>query len=182
MHDAVRVELVPLMVPTDDGTRAARQNVVDRLADLGQIDPATGEIPDRMRQGWKARINGAEFPVVTFSVEPGGEGGNALVSLLIPADAVQVGDPSTGVAPPQVRPAVEEKPAVSTWGAKTADPRESIPGWKPESSLGAQVAENAALVHDHALRNWTCGCDPVLLGIQDAAAKTGNVDLRVVQA
>jgi hypothetical protein len=142
MHDAVRVELVPLMVPTDDQTREARQNVVDRLADLGQIDPATGEIPDRMRQGWKARINGAEFPVVTFSVEPGGEGGNALVSLLIPADAVQVGDPSTGAAPPQVRPAVEEKPTVQVWGSGgTPDPRESIPGWSPEK-LGAQVAHN----------------------------------------
>lgn len=144
MHDAVRVELVPLMVDTDDRTRDARQDVVDRLGDLGQIDPAKGQIPDRMQQGWKARIAGAEFPVVTYSVEPGGEGGSALVSLLVSAGSVQVGDPSTGAVPPQVRPAVEEKPTVPVWGAPgKPDPREAIPGWSPEK-LGAQVARNMA--------------------------------------
>lgn len=175
MHDAVRVELVPLMVDTDDRTRDARQDVVDRLGDLGQIDPAKGHIPDRMRQGWKARIAGAEFPVVTFSVEPGGDGGSALVSLLIPADSVQVGDPSTGAAAPQVPAAVEEKPSLQVWGAPCGpDPRESIPGWAPEKHASEPE-------HDHELKKWTCGCDPVLLGIQAAAAKTGNIDLRVVQ-
>jgi hypothetical protein len=135
MQDAVRVELVPLMVATDDQTRESRQNVVDRLADLGQIDPAKGVIPDRMQQGWQARIGETVFPVVTFSVEPAAEGGHALVSLLIPADSVQVGDPSTGTTPPQARPAVEETPTVHVWGAAgKPDPRESIPGWKPESS------------------------------------------------
>jgi hypothetical protein len=60
------------------------------------------------------------------------------VSLLIPADSVQVGSPT---APPQ--PA-EEKPQVSVWGsADLPDPREKIPGWKPEK-LGAQVAGNLA--------------------------------------
>lgn len=147
MQEAARVEIVPLMVPIDEQTFQVRQDVVDRLAGLGQIDPSTGEIPGVMRRGWVARIGGAEFPVVTYSVEPAAEGGAALVSLLIPADEVSIGGHRDTVspvaAPPQMRPATpEQKPAVSTWGAKTTDPRASIPGWMPES-LGEQVAGNA---------------------------------------
>jgi hypothetical protein len=135
VSEQVRVELVRREVPADEATVQGRAALIERMQNLGQLDAdADGQVSETVT-GWVARINGAEFPVTTFSVEPPEDGGRALVSLLVPADSVQVGDPSTGATPPQLRPAVEEKPKVSTWGAAgTPDPRENIPGWKPETS------------------------------------------------
>ncbi|WP_433730985.1 hypothetical protein ACQP2Y_21525 [Actinoplanes sp. CA-051413] len=197
MSNPVRIELVPRTVDADDQTREDRTDAAERLVNLGLLDSTNNGRPgDTVTAGWTARINGVDVPAVTFSLEPVQAGLPVLVSLLIPADSVQVGDPSTGTTPPQARPAVEEKPTVHVWGSSgKPDPRESIPGWKPEPTPTAWAsgtaapfggppasAQAAADGHDHTLKRWTCGCDPVLLGIQDAAAKTGNIDLRVIQA
>lgn len=140
MHEHIRVDLIPRMVPVDDTTHAQREQVVQRLADLGHIDPATGTIPDQVQDGWLARVGGVEFPVVTYGVEPAEEGGRALVSLLIPADALSIGDPAVE----EVRPTAEPvKPAPSSWGAPGPDPRVGIPGWEPApptKSLLDQIA------------------------------------------
>jgi hypothetical protein len=142
MEQHVRVELIPRMVPVDEVTQAERAETVQHLAKLGQIDPSQGQIADQMQDGWLARINGVEFPVSDYGVGPIEGSTQALVSLLVPADSLQVGEPSTAVQEPQVRPAVPEPKRASSWGAPGPDPREGIPGWPP--TLGEQVAENAA--------------------------------------
>ncbi len=162
MTEHVRVKIVSRTVDADPETLKQRQDIVERLRDLGQLD-GDGDI-DRTTARWFARFGEVEVPLDAFEVQPPELGRKALVSLLIAADSVQVGD--VEAAAPQVQP-VEEKQVVSTWGAPgMPDPRENIPGWKPE--------------HDHTVARWTCGCDPVLLGIADAAAKTGNIDLQVM--
>lgn len=150
MQDEVRVELVPLMVPADANVLAKRQDTVQRLAALGQIDPSQGVIPDTMRQGWLARVNGVEVPVDAFAIEPGEAGDRrVMVSLAVAADVVQVGDPAAAGTQHAVRPATPEatQPTIRTpWGAPGhPDPREGIPGWTPDPSLAQQVADNAAL-------------------------------------
>jgi hypothetical protein len=132
----VKVEITRRVVPADEATLARRAEVVERMRLLGHLDAdAEGSVGELMDGGWTAQINGVVFPVVTYGVEPGGEGSIALVSLLIPASAVSiVGHAATPTTtPPPVPPAAPEaKPVMSTWGAKAPDPRESIPGWKPE--------------------------------------------------
>jgi hypothetical protein len=139
MEQHVRVELIPRMIPVDEATQAERAETVQRLAELGQIDPSQGQIADLMQDGWLARINGAEFPVVTYGAQPAEVGAKTLVSLLVPADSLQVGDPSTGVQEPQVRPAVPEPKKASSWGALGLDPREGIPGWTPPTDEPVKV-------------------------------------------
>jgi hypothetical protein len=126
--DVVCVELVPRMVPIDGGERARRGQVAARLGELGHIDPATGEVPELVAQGWLARIGDAEFPVLGYGVEPADGAGRAVVSLAVAADHVVVGYPPRETPPvgvPQERP-------VSYWGAPP--------------SLAAQVAANAQAV------------------------------------
>lgn len=101
-----------------------------------QITPHSAD--DGVR--YSARVNGAEFPVQAFSVEPD-EQGRVFVSLVVEASAVQVGAPAE--AKPQ-QLAETKPPRVSTWGDPSLpDPRESLPGWDPER-LGAMVAKNTA--------------------------------------
>lgn len=153
MQDAVRVEIVPRTVEAD----LSDPTVVEAERDLDEAR-ATGNVPDTSdaqdayvralraatKTVWVARFGAVDVPLETFDVQPATEGGKALVSLLISADAVQVGGPPTGAASPQVHPAtLERKPAVSMWGAAKTDPRANIPGWTPES-LSSQVAGNAA--------------------------------------
>jgi hypothetical protein len=33
--------------------------------------------------------------------------------------------------------------------------------------------------HDHTLAKWTCGCDPTLVGLMEAAKETGNIAITV---
>jgi hypothetical protein len=139
MEQHVRVELVPRMVPVDEVTQAERAETVQRLAELGQIDPSQGQIADLMQDGWLARINGAEFPVSDYGVGPIEGSTQALVSLLVPADSLQVGDPSTAVQEPQVSPATPEPKRASSWGAPGPDPREGIPGWTPPTDEPVKV-------------------------------------------
>lgn len=146
MSEQVRVELIPRMVPVDGDVYAERAETVQRMADLGQIDPSTGAIPDLMQDGWLARINGVEFPVVTYGVEPAEQGVKALVSLLVPADSLQVGGPSTAVQEPQVRPAAPPRnERASSWGAPGPDPREGIPGWTPPTNTSTSVTFDSPL-------------------------------------
>lgn len=37
-------------------------------------------------------------------------------------------------------------------------------------------------IHDHTLAKWTCGCDPILVGLLDAARHTGNIDVVIIDA
>jgi len=171
MNSPSRVELVRVEESADPRTVADRESTVQRLAELGHIDPAAGEVNTVSAGSWQARINGGTpIEVQDFAVSPDGEGG-VVLNLVMPVDALTIGDASLGQEAPNVRPAVPAQP-ISMWG-----------GIPQPDGLGSQVAANAEQnTHDHTLKRWTCGCDPVLLGIQDAAAKTGNIDLRVVQS
>jgi hypothetical protein len=152
MQEVVRVELVPLMVPAHPDVYATNRNTVERLGKLGQIDPSTGHIPDLMQRGWLARVNGTEVPVVAYGIEPADGGAQALVSLVVAADSVQVGDPSVGTTAPPVRPAVPEPKSVSTWGSATKDPREGIPGWEPDTAAVSLDFDGHPIHGDHLLR------------------------------
>jgi hypothetical protein len=148
MQDAIRVEFVPRTVPADDSTIAHRENVMQRMQNLGHIDPADGEV-NATETGWSARINGTEFPVLDFSLQKLDDG-KVAVSLVAIADSVQAGDPSLSTATPRVPAALpEEKPKRGRWGQPRPDPREGIPGWTPEPSPGEQVAQNAAPIQIH---------------------------------
>jgi hypothetical protein len=116
MNEPVRIELIPRMV-----------------AGVTQSDPAsTMDVMGEVQDGWLARINGTVVPVVTYGIEPAAEGAQALVSLLILADSLTVGDSSTAAPEPQVRPAAPVKNERPMWGsAGQPDARERIPGWAP---------------------------------------------------
>lgn len=140
MNEHVRIELIPRLSPIDDATRAQRERAVESLANLGHLDPAEGEIADTVQDGWLARINGTLVPVSDFGIGPIEGRGQALVSLLIPADSVSI-----GVQPSAQQPATPEPR--STWGAPgKPDPREGIAGWKPPTSesLTVHLAPSAA--------------------------------------
>lgn len=50
----------------------------------------------------------------------------------------------------------------------------------PEDDLDQRNEENAMTTeHDHTLARWTCGCDPMLTGIMEAAVSTGNIAVTV---
>lgn len=89
---------------------------------------------------WFAKLNGTEYPIEAYGVEPGQTG--PLLSLLFAPSSIQIGEPSPGEKPAD--PA-SEKPR-SVWGAPgRPDPREGIDGWTPEK-LSGQVAANAEAV------------------------------------
>ena len=35
-------------------------------------------------------------------------------------------------------------------------------------------------IHDHTLAKWKCGCDPVFIGLLEAAKRTGNIDIVII--
>jgi hypothetical protein len=106
---------------------------------LGDSDSTSDNVFD----GWTATIGDTEFPVTDFAVTTD-DSGTPAVSLVLSPDSLSIGEP-----PKPAPPAPAAK--VSTWGdGSQADPRESIPGWQPES-LGGQVADNAERV---SLRTW----------------------------
>lgn len=132
----MHIELISRRVPIDDATLARRAETVQRLSNLALIKPDDGEIDETM-QSWVARINGAEFPIADFGVAPAEDGTTPLVSLLLYADSVTVGE-QEAESPASV--AAESRPA--PWGTPgRPDPREGIPGWSP--NLAEQVARNA---------------------------------------
>lgn len=150
MQDDVRVELVPLMVPADANVLAKRRDTVQRLAALGQIDPAQGVIPDTVQQGWLARVNGVGVLVDAFAVEPGEAGDRrVMVSLAVAADVVQVGDPALTGVQHSVRPSTPEATPAKVrapWGAPGyPDPREGVPGWAPETTEPVKVEFTAGI-------------------------------------
>lgn len=134
MSDLVRVELVPVQAPVPEEALAKRAETVEKLGDLGLIDPAAGQVNDTTT-GWVARINGVECTCLGYEIVPAPEGGRAVVSLVFEADAVSIGEmPSTGQPIPQVRPATpNQKPGV--WGQPGPDPREGFPGWDPDGTV-----------------------------------------------
>lgn len=138
MQNAVRVELVPVQAPAPREVLAERTEVVQKLAELGHIDPAAGRVNDSA-QGWLARINGVECACLGYEIAPAPEGGRAVVSLVFEADAVSIGEmPSAGQPTPQVRPATpNQKPGV--WGQPGPDPRDGFPGWEPEGTVEVHV-------------------------------------------
>nr|WP_221374405.1 hypothetical protein [Actinoplanes polyasparticus] len=139
MHNPVRVELVRAERPADHSTVADRVSTVQRLSELGHIDPAAGEVNTTELAGWLARINGVEVPVLDYAVSPS-ESGVAL-NLVLPVDSLSIGDPSLGQQP-EASPATPDQPAPSVWGASgKPDPRQNIAGWQPEK-LGGQVADS----------------------------------------
>lgn len=184
--DPIRVEITPVVVDADPDTLTQRANVVRRLGELGHIDATTGAVSTTMTAGWQATVNGTAMPLDAFAVEPD-EDGRVLVTLVVAADEVSVR--RSPAAPPAPAAAPETpKSRRRVWGEPgTADPREGIPGWNPEQTAQAsperlEPAGSLTQVHDHSLAEWTCGCDPYLVGIEEAAAATGNINLRLVEA
>jgi hypothetical protein len=134
------------MVPVDPEVYAQREQTVKRLGELGHIDPVSGEIPHVTQQGWFARINGSEFPVLGYEAGPTDDG-RVSVMLAVAADSLVIGGPSSGVAtpapqqtaPPQRHPRRRAKKVASSWGSPGPDPREGIPGWTPPTDEPVQV-------------------------------------------
>lgn len=89
--------------------------------------------PAEPTDSWLARINGVTVPVLAYGLEQPETGARPMVSLVLAADSVRVGDPSIGEVIAKVRPAAPEPKTLSTWGASgRPDPREGIPGWTSE--------------------------------------------------
>ncbi len=78
--------------------------------------------------GWTVTLP-PDTPVIDFNLGVDSDGKPAL-SLVMPVTSVQVGEPS----PVPDRPVLSNhaEKSVSTWGTPVPDPREQIPGWKPE--------------------------------------------------
>lgn len=138
MQNTIRVEVVPTTVPADDEAveRAQRGLEAARISgSTTEIEQAQNRYSEaqRGRTCWTARIGGAEFPVEAFGVEPADNGG-MLVSMVVAADSVSIGDPSSGSAAPEVRPVA---PVRRGWGAPGPDPRAGIPGWTPAEATNA---------------------------------------------
>jgi hypothetical protein len=93
--------------------------------------------------GWMARIGDASFPISNVEMALL-EDGEPIVMLSVPASSVVVNSDPSQAAPPALRPAAPGISPSSYWGRPVQDPREAIPGWTPETSLGEQVAVNAA--------------------------------------
>lgn len=141
MEQHLRIEIVPRTVEADERTIIQRSAVMERLANLGQVDDVdAGQVSDTVTT-WTARINGAEFPI--YGYEAGAlVDGRVMVTLSVPADALSVGSPTTaGSASPATDKPVEA-PAVNMWGRPGLDPRQNIPGWAPDT-IGGQVAGDA---------------------------------------
>lgn len=102
-----------------------------------EITPGADEQPPTVR------IGSAEFRVVDYAVQT--DGGIPVLSLVVAPDSLSIGEAPAVSSPPAAGP------QISSWSSKgKPDPRESIPGWQPES-LGEQVAGHAERV---ALRTW----------------------------
>ncbi len=82
---------------------------------------------DNNHTTWLARVDGGKhFPIASYVLEPGGEGGAATVNLIVAADQVSIGDLHHRPAEPERR----NSPPMSTWGSPAPDPRANIPGWQ----------------------------------------------------
>jgi hypothetical protein len=142
MDKHVRVEIVPRTVDADEGTRAGRGETVEKLANLGLVeDPASGEVGGQATVGYTVTVGASVLEVAGYAVEPGDDG-RAVVSLLLSADAVQIGTVPAQAAPQPTTVAAPAKDARrAVWGqANTPDPRVDIPGWSP----GGATVEFAA--------------------------------------
>jgi hypothetical protein len=146
MHESVHIAITPLVVDADPETLAHRTAIAQRLQNLDLLDAADGEVNTTEVRGWQVTVNDAiTVPLVDFAVSPAEGDGQALVSLVVPADMVSVGrSPASAPAP-----AVDEKPLrVGTWGqAGVPDPREKIPGWCPDQPVRPR-AERLGLVEN----------------------------------
>lgn len=134
----ITIDITAVAVEADLQTQQARHQVVQRLDNLGHITADDGQINPGSAQSWQVSINGgAAVPLADFAISPPEGESRALVSLVVPADAVSVGrSPASAPAP-----ASEQARPLRTWGDPTIpDPRASIPGWP---GLGEQVANNA---------------------------------------
>lgn len=109
----IHVDLTSTQVSADQETQDRRANVVQRLADLGQIDPARGEVNTKVT-AWSATIGGVAFPLAGCAVELE-QDGRALVTLVVAADSVSVGRSSAAVS----APATKSRPHRSYWGDPT---------------------------------------------------------------
>ena len=93
-----------------------------------------------------ARINDVDIPIVDFAVQT--DSGTPMLSLILTPGSLSIGDASAGAAALAPR---DDAPRVAAWGDTShPDPRESIPGWSPET-LAGQIAANAERV---TLRTW----------------------------
>jgi hypothetical protein len=100
-------------------------------------------------EGYTATVNGTPIQIAAYIADPG-DHGKVMVSLIVAADALQVGIPPTRRDLEQTRQL--NKPPVSTWGDKTRpDPRASIPGWQPPAA--AVDAHRGRQGGEHRLEN-----------------------------
>jgi hypothetical protein len=157
MHNHVKVEFLPSRIPASDDTIARRTEVGQGLDNLGHIDATAGDI-NTTEVRWVARIGGAEMEALDFSIQKLDDG-RVAVSLVAVVDAVSIGDENAAVM--TAVPVDEEEDAEET--------RRRV--------VEERLAFADQATHDHTLDRWTCGCDPVLTGIQDAARATGRINV-----
>ncbi len=131
---------------TRDQILARRGRIAQRLDNLQLIDRTAGEIAEPEGDeilGYRLTVNGVELPVpvTAYEVIPT-EDGPAL-TVTIPATRISIGDPSASADTPPLRNAMPDKPKqAAVWGSTGRDPREGLPGWRPES-LGEQAEAQA---------------------------------------
>lgn len=81
--------------------------------------------------GYIATIDGVTLPIASYLAEPS-DSGKLIVSLMVAADAVQIGIPPVRRDLEQTR--TLNQPPTGTWGDPSKpDPRSNIPGWTPPS-------------------------------------------------
>lgn len=113
--------------------------------ELTKLDPI---VADGSPTQWLAAINGGDpVLVLDYAVQRDADGVVAL-NLVLPVDALSIGETPAGQPAPVAQPGSPETPPRSTWGdGSKPDPRASIPGWEPSGGLGEQVAEQARQMH-----------------------------------
>ncbi|BAL87296.1 hypothetical protein AMIS_20760 [Actinoplanes missouriensis 431] len=94
--------------------------------------------------GYRAVVDGRPLDIAAYVADPG-DGGKVMVSLIVAADALQVGIP-----PRQLAPERRNQPPMTTWGnPDLPDPRANVPGWQPTPSAAeagrAHTGEHRAL-------------------------------------
>lgn len=128
---SVIVEITEQRVPPE-GVARRRESAVANLDGLGMIDASQGEPaevdPRGTLIGYAIKVNGIALPVAVSAYEVVATEQGPAVMLTLPASSVTIGSGKTVPATPEGRAA--------TWGDQRPDPREGIPGWKPEVPRG----------------------------------------------
>ncbi len=122
----ITVAITERRAPASPEVQQQRADTVDRLANLGMIDPSVGGPPTDMLVGFDVAVSGVPLGahVLAYEVTSGEAGPQVTVTFT--ADTVSVG------AAQPATPAVAARNARrQVWQPAPVDPRHGIPGWEP---------------------------------------------------